>query len=491
MGNSAEKKISSGCFVLENSQGQTVRTFNWDSSKITVIYRLDSRRVETVSSVEELEKNEIPFVILAETTPSELKRKPLEIAHVGRIAYVEKVESFSAAYEMTPERPFEAKQMFGWSAAVQLGLAGLFIIGSTLTGGTKVKESVSNVSIVPQQIVEKMLAEENLPREKAERFQQEAQRQPVPHQKIVVAPSTRKITKNTPVPTHSTSTKHKARLTAKGPRGGGYRGEGNRGYGTNEPNMNQIGALGALNEPRVKGGNGGKGGLNLRAVGMEDGSGAGGKGQGGFGSNGGGGHGLGGLGTGRGSGLSNAMYGKGLVAAPFGDGSPAPGSGGYGTRGKAGGGARGAGYGTTTVVGSWKGTGPKGDGPAGSGVGNGDPNGSPFGLADGDDDDAIVQGGLDKDQINAVILRNMGQITYCYEQGLQKQPSLAGRVAIRFQIGGRGRVDLAGVSHSSVHSAQVESCIVGKLKNWVFPKPQGGVSVAVTYPFNLRRVSQR
>jgi hypothetical protein len=231
--------------------------------------------------------------------------------------------------------------------------------------------------------------------------------------------------------------------------------------------------------------------LNLQAVGTEAGSGAGGKGYGGFGSNGGGGKGLGGIGTGKGMGLSNSMYGKGLIAAPFGDGSPAPGAGGYGTRGKAGGGAQGAGYGSMTIVGSWKGTGPKGDGPAGSGAGNGGP-GSPWGSADGGgEDDVVSTGGLDKDQIAEVISRNMGQITYCYEQGLQVKPSLAGRVAVHFQIGGRGRVEVSRVAHSSVHSAQVEQCIAGKVRNWVFPKPVGGVSVAVTYPFMLRRVSQR
>jgi len=102
-----------------------------------------------------------------------------------------------------------------------------------------------------------------------------------------------------------------------------------------------------------------------------------------------------------------------------------------------------------------------------------------------------VTGGLDQDQIAEVIARNMGQITYCYEQGLQKHESLSGRVTVRWQINGRGRVDSSRVVHSSLRSGQVESCIAGKIRGWVFPKPQGGVNVAVTKPFLLRRVSQR
>jgi hypothetical protein len=185
-------------------------------------------------------------------------------------------------------------------------------------------------------------------------------------------------------------------------------------------------------------------------------------------------------------GLSNAMYGKGMIAAPFGDGGAAPGSGGYGTRGKMGGGAQGAGYGTQTIVGSWKGTGPHGDGPAGSGWGKGG-EGWGAGLDDGDAVGAVVSGGLDMGQVQQVIDRHIGEVLYCYEKGLQVKPNLKGRVTVRFEISSRGRVNWARVTRSTVRSAKVESCITGRLKSWGFPKPQGGVTVGVTYPFNLGR----
>ena len=488
-----KKESAEGFYVLENRKGEVVRYFNLESAKVAVVYRHDNRRIEAVASVKELEQEKIKFDLLAESTPAKLKKTPLEIANIGQISYVEKLGVVSPSYDLPPEKEFNTKKFILWGAGIQAVIAALMIIAGLLSGGEKEPKEVQ-VTLLDKETVEKMIQEEAQPPQPPKQEAREVVRQAPPAQakkNIVVAPSETKITKNSPVPTRSTSFKKSASAKSKGPRGGGYKGEGPRGYGTNEPNMNSIGALGALNSPRVKGGNGGRGGLNLQAVGNEAGSGAGGKGFGGFGSNGGGGRGKGGLGTGRGMGLSNAMYGKGLIAAPFGDGSPAPGSGGYGTRGKAGGGAQGAGYGTTTIVGSWKGTGPKGNGPAGSGAGNGDPNGSPWGEADGDDGDAVVTGGLDRDQIAEVIARNLGQITYCYEQGLQRQPNLAGRVSVRFQIGGQGRVSTARVSHSSVRSAQVESCITSKLKTWKFPRPQGGVTVAVTYPFVLRRVAGR
>lgn len=487
---------SEGYFVLENAKGEAVRTFKWEGSGLIVIYRHDTRRVETVSSLKALEDAGVEFDILTQTTQTKIKKSAVEIGERGRIKWVPQIAAFSREYDLAPDHTLEPKKAFGWSAGLQVGLALLFAIAGFLSGSGKSAPKEVTVTMLSQDTVQKLL-EEQQPKERRQELESQKALQAAPAPKmnprdIVVAPSERKIKKNTPVPTKSTSFKRTAVAHSKGVHGGGYKSDAPRGYGTNEPHMNSIGALGALNSPRVKGGNGGRGGLNLQAVGTEPGSGAGGKGYGGFGSNGGGGKGLGGLGTGKGMGLANSMYGKGLIAAPFGDGSPAPGSGGYGTRGKMGGGAQGAGYGTTTVVGSWKGTGPKGDGPAGSGVGNGDPNGSPFGVIDGDDSDAIVTGGLDKDQINEVIMRHLGQIRYCYEQGLQKQPGLSGRVAVKFQIAGSGRVSLAGVKHSSVRSAQIEGCIVSKVKTWNFPKPQGGVNVAVTYPFVLTRgVSMR
>jgi TonB family protein len=473
----SKKTTGEGTFALVNKSGQIARVFNWDSPTIFVIFRHDTRRVETVATLEGLEQGQVSFDVLAESTPAEIMEKDLKLGTLGMIRYVDSVGALSPNYELQPEEELDRKKVIGWAFALQVGVALVALVGGVLTGNNMKKEEVT-VALIPQDMVERMLKEEPKPRP-MEKQRLQANRPVPPKRKIVVAPSEKKITKNTPVPTRSAN----RTKVAKAPRGAGYKSAAQRGSGTAEPRMNQIGALGALTKAS---GNGGRGGLNLQAAGQNAGSGAGGSGYGGFGSNGGGGRGRGGLARGSDSGL-NSMYGKGMVAAPHGGGSPAPGAGSYGTRGKAGGGAQGAGYGSQTLVGSWKGTGGIGNGPAGSGAGNGNLYGSPYGLVDGEGDDAIVTGGLDRDQIAAVILRNLGQITYCYEQGLQRKPALSGRVAVRFQIGASGRVETAGVKHSSVRHSQVESCIVSKLRTWKFPKPQGGVTVAVTYPFELRR----
>ena len=159
-------------------------------------------------------------------------------------------------------------------------------------------------------------------------------------------------------------------------------------------------------------------------------------------------------------GVQTSVYAKGLVAQPLGAGGNIKGAGGYGTHGKGGGQA---GYGTLSLIGA-----------AGT---------DSIGL----ERDAIVDGGLDKDMIFEVVRRNQGQIRFCYEQGLQSDPKLSGRVAVKWVIDGNGQVKVAGIESSTVNSRIIEDCILARLKSWKFPLPQGGVDVSVSFPFMLNR----
>ncbi len=162
-------------------------------------------------------------------------------------------------------------------------------------------------------------------------------------------------------------------------------------------------------------------------------------------------------------GVQTSLYGKGILSAPVGVGGNVKGAGGYGTKGKGGGKA---GYGKLQLTGS-----------AGSSI-------VPLGR------EVIVGGGLEKDLISAVIRKNMGQIRFCYERGLQTNPRLQGRVTTAFSIGPDGRVKTARVKNSSVRSSQVEGCIISRIKSWKFPTPEGGVSVPVDFPFLLNKKGQ-
>ena len=60
-----------------------------------------------------------------------------------------------------------------------------------------------------------------------------------------------------------------------------------------------------------------------------------------------------------------------------------------------------------------------------------------------------VSGRLSPEVIRRVVLRNLGQVQHCHEQALAQNPSAAGRVVVRFVIGGNGAVQASAVAASS------------------------------------------
>lgn len=100
---------------------------------------------------------------------------------------------------------------------------------------------------------------------------------------------------------------------------------------------------------------------------------------------------------------------------------------------------------------------------------------------------AAVRGSLSREVIRRVVRRHIAEVRFCYEQQLNARPDLEGRVAVQFIIAPSGAVQTAAVASSSLSNAQVEQCIVRKVRTWSFPSPDGGGIVSVTYPFVLRQ----
>ena len=98
-------------------------------------------------------------------------------------------------------------------------------------------------------------------------------------------------------------------------------------------------------------------------------------------------------------------------------------------------------------------------------------------------EEVVILGGLDPDVIAEIIKRYLAQIQHCYEQQLVIDPTLRGKVMVSFLIKGSGAVGSAKVVETSLNSAEAEACITKKIMKWKFPKPRGGGSVGVKYPF--------
>jgi TonB family protein len=101
-----------------------------------------------------------------------------------------------------------------------------------------------------------------------------------------------------------------------------------------------------------------------------------------------------------------------------------------------------------------------------------------------------VMGSLDPELIRRVIKSHVDQIRYCYELQLPRFPKLNGKVAVRFIITGMGSVATSSVAQSTVGNSELEQCITGRVRTWLFPKPKGGGTVVVTYPFVLKQAGE-
>ncbi len=172
-----------------------------------------------------------------------------------------------------------------------------------------------------------------------------------------------------------------------------------------------------------------------------------------------------------GTGLNNALGGlKG--GAAMGD---AQGVGGLGSRGTGTGGG-----GTALGIG---GLGTQGTGRGAGGSGGIDLGGRGKSITKVIPGKTTVVGGLDKDVIAKVIRRHQGEIKYCYESELNKDPSLAGKVAVAFTIDPTGAVSDATVSETTLNNSKAEQCMLSRIRRWKFPEPKGGGVVSVTYPW--------
>ena len=97
----------------------------------------------------------------------------------------------------------------------------------------------------------------------------------------------------------------------------------------------------------------------------------------------------------------------------------------------------------------------------------------------------FVHGGLDKDIIRRVVRQHLNEIRFCYEEALVRKPTLAGRVVTSFTIAPTGKVIVSALQTSSLGESSVEACIVAATRRWLYPQPDGGGIVTVSYPFQL------
>lgn len=89
---------------------------------------------------------------------------------------------------------------------------------------------------------------------------------------------------------------------------------------------------------------------------------------------------------------------------------------------------------------------------------------------------------LDKAALGRFIKARLSAIQGCYESQLKRNPSLKGRIVVRFTIGTTGRVTEVDIDENQMGNDEVASCIKAKIRAWTTPfKPEADATVS--YPF--------
>ncbi|MEO5666715.1 MAG: AgmX/PglI C-terminal domain-containing protein [Bdellovibrionota bacterium] len=153
-------------------------------------------------------------------------------------------------------------------------------------------------------------------------------------------------------------------------------------------------------------------------------------------------------------------------------------------RGSGGSGLQGSGTGGGGTAVGVGGLGTSGFGAGAKGNGTGSIPGEGGGVSIGTETQSVyVLGSLSKEEIERVVRAHASEIRYCYDREIARNPSLSGKVTMKWTIVGAGRVESVSTKDNSTGSKSLSDCIGGYLKDWKFPTPAEGSSSDVEYPW--------
>jgi len=93
----------------------------------------------------------------------------------------------------------------------------------------------------------------------------------------------------------------------------------------------------------------------------------------------------------------------------------------------------------------------------------------------------VTNGRLAAEIIQRIVRLNDGRYRFCYENALRNDPSLHGRVTVKFMIDRSGAVAVAADGGSDIPDEGVRRCVVTSFLGLSFPQPENG-TVTVVYP---------
>jgi TonB family protein len=92
---------------------------------------------------------------------------------------------------------------------------------------------------------------------------------------------------------------------------------------------------------------------------------------------------------------------------------------------------------------------------------------------------------LTRDEIRLVVRAKLAEVRDCFDTGLASDPTLGGRVALRFTIDAAGRVRDSTIVEDQLASSSVAACLLERIEHWQFPRPRAGQELTIVYPFHF------
>lgn len=92
---------------------------------------------------------------------------------------------------------------------------------------------------------------------------------------------------------------------------------------------------------------------------------------------------------------------------------------------------------------------------------------------------------VDREALNRYVKARKAAIVACYEKELKRNPSMKGKVVVRFSIATSGRATEIEIEENTLGNDAVGACIKSIIRTWVFPfKPESEVPVAFPFVFS-------
>lgn len=89
----------------------------------------------------------------------------------------------------------------------------------------------------------------------------------------------------------------------------------------------------------------------------------------------------------------------------------------------------------------------------------------------------------EKEDVRSIIMSHVGDVSDCYVTALKKNPKLAGKLVLQWEVNPIG--DPKNIQVIQAVDPKMDKCIVGKLQSWAFPPPPGDQVPRIRYPFTF------